>query len=179
MALGDVFSAFAPHTKASLNELSKIMGMPGKPDTIDGTSVEDGAPDIASVTHSLRLGLPPAAACKTSLQASTSGVKLWSNSRITMGLNWASVKAHHVTQACELLSGPDSPRSKSGSLVVTYRGKNLPAKAVLRLAYCLANNIPSETNLKFASSEGSIKLLRSLGFQAQRLQPDHPVPEKD
>jgi len=96
-----------------------------------------------------------------------------------MGLNWASVKAHHVTQACEVLSDSDSPRSKSASLIVTYRGKNLPAKAVLRLAYCLANNIPSETVLKFASSEGSIKLLRSLGFQAQRLQPDHPVPEKD
>ena len=66
-----------------------------------------------------------------------------------------------------------SARSKSGSLIVTYRGKDLPAKAVLRLAYCLANNIPPDTNLKFASGEGSIKLLRLLGFQAQKLQPDH------
>jgi hypothetical protein len=95
-----------------------------------------------------------------------------------MGLNWASVKAHHVTQACEMLSDPDSARSRSGNLIVTYRGKDLPAKAVLRLAYCLANNIPSETNLKFASGEGSIKLLRSLGFQAQRLQPDDPRAKK-
>ena len=31
---------FAPQTKASLNELSKIMGMPGKPDNIDGSEVE-------------------------------------------------------------------------------------------------------------------------------------------
>ena len=38
--LCDVLSSFAPHTKASLNELSKIMGMPGKPDNIDGTEVE-------------------------------------------------------------------------------------------------------------------------------------------
>jgi hypothetical protein len=95
-----------------------------------------------------------------------------------MGLNWTSVKANHVTQACEVLSDSASLRSKLGSLVVTYRGKNLPAKAVLRLAYCLANNISPETHLKFASSESSIKLLRSLGFQAQRLQAGDPLAEK-
>jgi len=38
--LCDVLSSCAPHTKASLNELSKIMGMPGKPDGIDGSEVE-------------------------------------------------------------------------------------------------------------------------------------------
>ena len=38
--LCDVLSSFAPHTKASLNELSKIMGLPGKPDDIDGGEVE-------------------------------------------------------------------------------------------------------------------------------------------
>jgi len=38
--LCDVLSSFAPHTKASLNELSKIMGLPGKPDSIDGAEVE-------------------------------------------------------------------------------------------------------------------------------------------
>ena len=38
--LCDVLSAFAPHSKASLNELSKIMGLPGKPEGIDGTEVE-------------------------------------------------------------------------------------------------------------------------------------------
>jgi predicted PolB exonuclease-like 3'-5' exonuclease len=38
--LCDILSSFAPHSKASLNELSKIMGMPGKPDGIDGTDVE-------------------------------------------------------------------------------------------------------------------------------------------
>ena len=36
----DILSSFAPHTKASLNELSKIMGMPGKPDGMHGTDVE-------------------------------------------------------------------------------------------------------------------------------------------
>jgi predicted PolB exonuclease-like 3'-5' exonuclease len=38
--LCDVLSSFAPHTKASLNELSKLMGMPGKPRGIDGAEVE-------------------------------------------------------------------------------------------------------------------------------------------
>jgi 3'-5' exonuclease len=38
--LCDILSSFAPHTKASLNELSKIMGMPGKPEGLDGTEVE-------------------------------------------------------------------------------------------------------------------------------------------
>jgi hypothetical protein len=35
-----ILSSFAPHSKASLNELSKIMGMPGKPEGIDGAEVE-------------------------------------------------------------------------------------------------------------------------------------------
>jgi 3'-5' exonuclease len=38
--LCDILSSFAPHTKASLNELSKMMGMPGKPEGIDGSDVE-------------------------------------------------------------------------------------------------------------------------------------------
>ena len=38
--LSDVLSSFAPRTKASLNELSRIMGLPGKPDSIDGAEVE-------------------------------------------------------------------------------------------------------------------------------------------
>ena len=96
-----------------------------------------------------------------------------------MGLNWTSVKADHVTKACEMLLHSAVPRSKLGSsLVVTYRGKHLPAKAVLRLVYCLANNMGSEAQLKFASSENSIKLLRSLGFQAERLQIDNPIAKK-
>jgi 3'-5' exonuclease len=38
--LCDILSSFAPHTKASLNELSKIMGLPGKPEGIDGNQIE-------------------------------------------------------------------------------------------------------------------------------------------
>src|SRR5262249_10855150 len=97
------------------------------------------------------------------------------NSSFAMGLNWTSVKADHVTQACEMLLHSAVPRSR---LVVTYRGKHLPAKAVLRLAYCLANNIRPEEQLKFASGENSIKLLRPLGFQAERLQIDNPLAKR-
>ena len=83
-----------------------------------------------------------------------------------MGLNWKSVKAAHVTQACEALLKSAGARAKPQG----YKGKQLPAKVILRTAYCLANNVPPETKLKFSSGEGSLQLLRSLGFQAERLQ---------
>ena len=86
-----------------------------------------------------------------------------------MGLNWKSVKAVHVTQPCEALLNSAGPRPKPGGLII-YKDKQLPAKTILQRAYRLANNIPPETKLKFASSEGSLQLLRSLGFRAERLQ---------
>lgn len=86
-----------------------------------------------------------------------------------MGLNWKSVQAVHVGQACETLLRSTDTQSKPRGLIVTYREKQLPAKTILRMAYCLANNIPFETKLKFSSSESSLQLLRSLGFQADRL----------
>jgi 3'-5' exonuclease len=38
--LCDVLSSFSPHTKASLHELCRVMGLPGKPDGLDGSDVE-------------------------------------------------------------------------------------------------------------------------------------------
>jgi len=38
--LCDVLSSFAPQSKAMLHEISKIMGIPGKPDDIGGSQVE-------------------------------------------------------------------------------------------------------------------------------------------
>ena len=96
-----------------------------------------------------------------------------------MGLNWKSVKAVHVTQACEALLNSAGQGLKPRGLIVTYKDKKLPAKAILRMAYCLANNIPSETKLKFSSGEGSLQLFRSLGFRAERLQTNYPVAEED
>jgi hypothetical protein len=98
---------------------------------------------------------------------------------VTMGLNWKSVKAVHVTQACEVLLNSARPGPKPRGLVVTYKDKKLTAKAVLRMAYRLANNTPPETKLKFSSGEGSLQLFRSLGFRAERLQTNNPVAKND
>jgi 3'-5' exonuclease len=38
--LCDALSSFSPGARATLNEISRIMGMPGKPDGIDGGQVE-------------------------------------------------------------------------------------------------------------------------------------------
>jgi len=37
--LCDALSSFSTHAKTSLNEMSKVMGLPGKPDGIDGSAV--------------------------------------------------------------------------------------------------------------------------------------------
>ena len=79
----------------------------------------------------------------------------------------------HVTQACEALLKSAGAGAKPQGLIVTYKDKQLPAKVILRKAYCLANKIPPETKLKFSSGEGSLQLLRSLGFQAERGGNDH------
>ncbi len=89
--------------------------------------------------------------------------------RATMALNWKSVKAAHVSQACETLSKSARPGPQSRGLIITYKYRKLSAKAVLRMAYCLANNMPAEAKLKFSSGEGTLQRLRSLGFQAERL----------
>jgi hypothetical protein len=96
-----------------------------------------------------------------------------------MVLNWKSISAAHVNQACEAFLNSADPRPEPRGLVVIYKDKWLPAKAILRVAYCLANNFPSETKLKFASSEGSLQLLRSLGFRAERIADQHLVPKRD
>ena len=38
--LCDVLSSFSSQSRATLNEISRIMGLPGKPDSIDGSQVE-------------------------------------------------------------------------------------------------------------------------------------------
>jgi len=95
-----------------------------------------------------------------------------------MGLNWKSVKSVHVSEACEVYLNSGGPKPKVRGLVIRYKELPLPAKTILRIAYCLANNMPPEKELKFSSSEGSLRFLRSLGFQTERLQAVQPV-EKD
>lgn len=95
-----------------------------------------------------------------------------------MGLDWKSVTSVHVREACEAYLNSGGSKPKVRGLVIRYEERLLPAKTILRIAYCLANNMPPEKELKFSSSEGSLRLLRSLGFQTERLQAIQPV-EKD
>jgi hypothetical protein len=45
----------------------------------------------------------------------------------------------------------------------------LPVKEVLRLAYRLAKGLSPDVEVKFASGEASLNLLRRLGFRVERL----------
>jgi hypothetical protein len=83
-----------------------------------------------------------------------------------MKLNWASVQPRHVEQACAQLAAASRPRQRG--LVIHHAGATLPAKDVLALAYRLANAMPASAPLRFASGEGSLRLLRALGFRAER-----------
>jgi hypothetical protein len=87
-----------------------------------------------------------------------------------MGLNWKSIKTAHVDQACEAFLSSAVSKPKPRGLVITYKDQQLPVKPILRTAYCLANGLPFETKLKFSSGDGSLQLLRTLGFRAERLQ---------
>lgn len=92
-----------------------------------------------------------------------------------MGLNWKSVTSVHVSEACEAYLNSARSKPKAQGLVLRYKEHLLPAKTILRIAYCIANNMPIEKELKFSSSEGSLRFLRSLGFQAERLRAIQPV----
>lgn len=87
-----------------------------------------------------------------------------------MKLDWKAVHAQHIETACELtLAGQYPARTKAKGIVVRFRAQDLPAKHVLKLAYCLAKGLPLGTEVKFASGDGTINLLRQHGFDAQRL----------
>jgi hypothetical protein len=94
-----------------------------------------------------------------------------------MALNRDSVRAEHVARACDLLLiGQHRPKAQAKGLLVTYQGQSLPAKHVLRLAYCLANGLPLESKLKFSSGEGTLARLKALGFPAERKRADVVAP---
>jgi hypothetical protein len=86
-----------------------------------------------------------------------------------MALRWSTVKREHVAKACDLiLSGQHQPRASAKGLFLLYGEQRLPVKHALRLAYCLANELPLDTPVKFASGEGSLNLLRRLAFTVSR-----------
>jgi hypothetical protein len=86
-----------------------------------------------------------------------------------MSLNWHSVRASDVEQACQLVESGEQPTQEpSKGIFLIRNGNPLPAKHILRLAYCIANKLPPHTELKFASGDSTIKLLRQLGFDVER-----------
>ena len=86
-----------------------------------------------------------------------------------MSLNWRSVRASDVEQACQLVeSGQQPTRTPSKGIFLIRNGNRLPAKHVLRLAYCIANKLPLDSKLKFSSGDGTINRLRGLGFEVER-----------
>lgn len=71
-----------------------------------------------------------------------------------MALDWDSVGAEHVRQACALVtSGERPPAVTAEGLFVVYGESNLPAKHLLRLAYLLANR-PLIANLSLQVVRG-------------------------
>ena len=87
-----------------------------------------------------------------------------------MALNWKSVSAEHVQQACTLVAKSHHRAPKQG-LVVWNEGQCLPAKDVLREAYRLANRLSTATMIRFSSGDATLNTLRNAGFRAERLTP--------
>jgi hypothetical protein len=85
-----------------------------------------------------------------------------------MALKWQTVTAEHVNAAIREVAGMNSANRTAG-LVVHDNGRTLAAKEVLRVAYRLANRLPSDAPLKFSSGDGTLNILLSLGFKAERL----------
>lgn len=86
-----------------------------------------------------------------------------------MALNWKSLKAEHVRQACAMLrSRQRLPAVKKAGLYVRFETVDLPAKEVLGIAYRIANGLSADAKLRFSSGEGTITRLRALGFEAGR-----------
>lgn len=86
-----------------------------------------------------------------------------------MALDWNKVTPEHVRRALDFVQAGARPvRNAAKGLVVRHGDVTLPAKQVLRVAYCLAAGLPTESNVKFTSGDGTLKLLQSLGFDAFR-----------
>jgi hypothetical protein len=95
-----------------------------------------------------------------------------------VALNWKSVTAEHVRAALKEVAASKSIDRKSG-LVIVEGNRHLPAKDVLRVAYRLANKLPTSAPVKFSSGDGTINVLVNLGFDARRYGKDVPMPAQE
>jgi hypothetical protein len=83
-----------------------------------------------------------------------------------VALNWGSISAADVEKACTKVAS--LKKDKMSGIVVLHRGRALPAKEVLKVAYRLANRLDETTKLKFSSGDATLAILRELGFEAER-----------
>jgi len=87
-----------------------------------------------------------------------------------VALNWKSVSAEHVRAAIAEVAAARTHDRATG-LVLLDGDRALPAKEVLRTAYRLANKLPADSAVKFSSGDGTLNILRQLGFTAERRKP--------
>jgi hypothetical protein len=85
-----------------------------------------------------------------------------------VALNWKSVSAEHVREAMKIV-GAAKTTNRSSGLVLIDGSRTYSAKEVLRLAYRIANKLPSGSVVKFSSGDGTLNVLTKLGFDAKRL----------
>lgn len=89
-----------------------------------------------------------------------------------MAIDWKKITKAHVEEACNsLVQNAVIERLRVGSIVVSHRDRNLPAKRVLRRAYEIAIG-KQESQLKFSSGDGTVNLLRRFGLTVGRLKDD-------
>jgi hypothetical protein len=88
-----------------------------------------------------------------------------------MAIEWSSVTATHVRQACDSVVARDLTRDRDTGLVIFAGERRLPAKEILREAYRLAKGLAPDAQVNFASGEATLNVLRKLGFRAERLGP--------
>ena len=84
-----------------------------------------------------------------------------------MAINWNSVTQEHVRAALKQVAASKAANRSSG-LIIVDGDRTLPAKEVLRVAYRLANKLPDDAAIKFSSGDGTLNVLRRLGFDAKR-----------
>jgi hypothetical protein len=88
-----------------------------------------------------------------------------------VGIDWSTIQHQHVISAADsIISNPKKPLRETG-LFVVVNGQRLPAKQLLRSAYCLANRLPLGAAPKFASGEATLNVFKRLGFAVERVVP--------
>lgn len=86
-----------------------------------------------------------------------------------MTIEWRVITATHVEQACESVAARSRHTDRDKGLVVFAGGRRLPAKEIVREAYRLAKGLSPDAEIRFASGEATLNVLRRLGFRAERL----------